>query len=76
MTYYSHHFTPFNKQIARIGAGSFFEMLMVNNFIHADMHAGNILVTIEDFSLTPWEQVIDRVNVIKRWFEAKYVHFF
>jgi predicted unusual protein kinase regulating ubiquinone biosynthesis (AarF/ABC1/UbiB family) len=27
-----------------LGASAFFEMLMKNNFIHADCHGGNILV--------------------------------
>lgn len=40
--------TPFNKEMARNGASVFFEMLMVHNFIHADLHAGNIYVKIID----------------------------
>jgi predicted unusual protein kinase regulating ubiquinone biosynthesis (AarF/ABC1/UbiB family) len=33
-----------------IGATTFFEMLMKNNFIHADCHGGNIMVTIKEKS--------------------------
>jgi predicted unusual protein kinase regulating ubiquinone biosynthesis (AarF/ABC1/UbiB family) len=39
-----------NKVIARIGATTFFEMLMKNNFIHADCHGGNIMVRIKERS--------------------------
>lgn len=34
--------------IANIGAKAFFSMLMKHNFVHADCHAGNILVRIKD----------------------------
>lgn len=48
MTYYMEHPGPLNKVIARIGATSFFEMLMKHNFIHADCHGGNIFVSLKD----------------------------
>lgn len=35
-----------NRVIANIGARAFFSMLMKYNFIHADCHAGNIMVNI------------------------------
>ena len=35
-----------NKVIASIGAKAFFSMLMKYNLVHADCHAGNILVRI------------------------------
>jgi len=37
-----------NEVIARIGAKTFFEMLMKNNFIHADCHGGNILIELTE----------------------------
>lgn len=37
-----------NKAIANLGAKAFFSMLMKYNFIHADCHAGNIIVQIQD----------------------------
>lgn len=44
ITYFEKHQHPLNSVIARIGAKTFFEMLMKNNFIHADCHGGNIIV--------------------------------
>ena len=32
------------KRIADIGSRAFFEMVLVHNFVHADLHPGNILV--------------------------------
>ena len=37
-----------NKFIARVGANAFFEMLIQHNFVHADCHGGNIMVSITD----------------------------
>jgi predicted unusual protein kinase regulating ubiquinone biosynthesis (AarF/ABC1/UbiB family) len=37
-----------NRLIANIGAKAFFSMLMKHNFVHADCHAGNILVRIKE----------------------------
>jgi aarF domain-containing kinase len=42
--FYEAHDHNLNKVIANIGAKAFFSMLMKYNFIHADCHAGNILV--------------------------------
>ena len=44
ITYYERHPHRLNAVIARLGATTFFEMLMKNNFIHADCHGGNIMV--------------------------------
>ena len=44
VTYYEKQKHPLNKVIARLGSTTFFEMLMKNNFIHADCHGGNILI--------------------------------
>lgn len=44
VTYYERNKHPLNKVIARLGSTTFFEMLMKNNFIHADCHGGNIIV--------------------------------
>ena len=32
------------KHIADVGSRAFFEMVLVHNFVHADLHPGNILV--------------------------------
>ena len=37
-----------NKVIANLGARAFFSMLMKYNLVHADCHAGNILVKIKE----------------------------
>lgn len=47
ITYFERHPHPLNAVIARLGATTFFEMLMKNNFIHADCHGGNIIVEIQ-----------------------------
>ena len=51
-------------------------MLMVHNFIHADLHGGNIIVKFKDYELTTWEWVKDRMYIIRRWFETKYLENF
>jgi aarF domain-containing kinase len=50
VTYYEKVKHPLNKVIARLGSTTFFEMLMKNNFIHADCHGGNILIEIREKS--------------------------
>ncbi|KAL4070590.1 hypothetical protein J3A83DRAFT_4244344 [Scleroderma citrinum] len=35
---------PFDKQIATIGLDAFLNMLLLDNFVHADLHPGNIMV--------------------------------
>ena len=35
---------PHNAKLAAIGLGSYLKMLLKDNFIHADLHPGNILV--------------------------------
>eukprot|EP00250_Pteridium_aquilinum_P013306 c21262_g1_i1 orf=258-2669(+) len=36
-----------NRKLAHIGTHTFLKMLLVDNFIHADMHPGNILVRVD-----------------------------
>lgn len=48
ITYFENNPHPLNEVIARIGAKTFFEMLMKNNFIHADCHGGNILIELSE----------------------------
>ena len=52
ISYYESNRHPLNAVIARIGATTFFEMLMKNNFIHADCHAGNIFVSVKEKSIS------------------------
>ncbi|KAI6041741.1 ABC1-domain-containing protein [Pisolithus marmoratus] len=35
---------PFDKQMATIGLDAFLNMLLLDNFVHADLHPGNIMV--------------------------------
>ncbi|WBW71236.1 mitochondrial membrane ABC1 kinase family protein [Schizosaccharomyces osmophilus] len=39
-----HRDGPFNKVLANVGNSSLFQMLILNNFTHADLHSGNIIV--------------------------------
>lgn len=38
---------PFNKRLADLGMNCYFKMLLRDNFIHADLHPGNILVQLD-----------------------------
>jgi aarF domain-containing kinase len=42
---WSHTSTPYDIELARIGIQAFLKMLIVDNFVHTDLHPGNILVT-------------------------------
>ncbi|KAI5474732.1 hypothetical protein MNV49_002533 [Pseudohyphozyma bogoriensis] len=35
---------PFNKRIANLGLDAFLNMLLVDNYCHADLHPGNIMI--------------------------------
>lgn len=35
---------PYNKELADMGLNAFLHMLLIDNFVHADLHPGNILV--------------------------------
>jgi predicted unusual protein kinase regulating ubiquinone biosynthesis (AarF/ABC1/UbiB family) len=52
-----------NKVIANIGAKAFFSMLMKHNFVHADCHAGNIMVRIKE---APFELSTKTVDLFER----------
>ena len=36
------------KEIARRGMKAFLKMMLVDNFVHADMHSGNILIQVNE----------------------------
>ncbi|GAM28996.1 hypothetical protein SAMD00019534_121720 [Acytostelium subglobosum LB1] len=36
--------SPYNPTLARIGLDAYMQMMLVDNFIHADLHPGNVLV--------------------------------
>lgn len=48
---------PFNSELAIIGARTMLRMMLVDSFIHADLHPGNILVRLE----TPGGRTAGRV---------------
>jgi len=35
---------PYNKELADMGLDAFLHMLLIDNFVHADLHPGNIIV--------------------------------
>ncbi|ODV90077.1 hypothetical protein CANCADRAFT_36563 [Tortispora caseinolytica NRRL Y-17796] len=37
---------PIEKKIAELGLNSFFRMLLLDNFVHADLHPGNMIIQI------------------------------
>ena len=41
---YLTHPTPLNPTLAHLGTLGFLQMLLIDNFLHADLHPGNILV--------------------------------
>ncbi|KAH7416274.1 hypothetical protein KP509_14G083600 [Ceratopteris richardii] len=45
--------TKINSTLAHIGTHTLLKMLLVDNFIHADMHPGNILVRVKKKRLHP-----------------------
>ena len=46
----AHGKSPFHEKIAAIGFDSFLRMAMVDNFLHADMHPGNILLQFRKYT--------------------------
>ena len=59
VTYFELNKHPLNKVIARLGSEAFFEMLMKNNFIHADCHGGNILIEMREKSYSWFAEIKD-----------------
>ena len=57
ITYFEENSHILNTVIARLGADTFFEMLLKHNFIHADGHGGNIIVEITDKSRTFFSEI-------------------
>lgn len=41
-----------HKIAANLGLKSFYKMLIYDNFIHADLHSGNILVRIRENNIS------------------------
>ena len=43
--------SPFNTQIVSLGVDTYLKMLLADNFVHTDLHPGNIMVRIRGVSL-------------------------
>eukprot|EP01052_Picozoa_sp_SAG31_P052036 SAG31_NODE_12646_length_927_cov_1.336957_2_plen_240_part_01 len=48
----------YRRQLADIGVKAFFQMVLVDNFVHADLHPGNILVHSMDASVQSSTDVV------------------
>jgi predicted unusual protein kinase regulating ubiquinone biosynthesis (AarF/ABC1/UbiB family) len=64
-----------NKVIANIGAKAFFSMLMKHNFVHADCHAGNILVKIREDPNSIKTQLLDFFNKSKNYLISQVIKY-
>ncbi|KAJ3024287.1 hypothetical protein HKX48_003112 [Thoreauomyces humboldtii] len=49
-----HGHTPYDHDLAQIGLDSFLRMLVIHNFVHADLHPGNIFVTFRRPKASRW----------------------
>ena len=47
------HTMQIKRQVARIGLGAFLQMLLWDNFVHADLHPGNIFIDLPPTSNQP-----------------------
>ncbi|CAL0333791.1 unnamed protein product [Lupinus luteus] len=54
----------FKSSLAHIGTHALLKMLLVDNFIHADMHPGNILVRVAKSKSSPLQLFKSRPHVI------------
>jgi len=43
--------SPFNTQIVSLGVDTYLKMLLADNFVHTDLHPGNIMVRIRGVRL-------------------------
>ncbi|CAG9467420.1 unnamed protein product [Pedinophyceae sp. YPF-701] len=43
---------PFNKELAQVGLNSYLQMLLRDNWVHADLHPGNLLVTVPEIKVS------------------------
>ena len=44
--------SPFNTQIVSLGVDTYLKMLLADNFVHTDLHPGNIMVRIRGVRVT------------------------
>jgi aarF domain-containing kinase len=62
-----------NKSIAKIGCRTYLKMLLVDNYLHSDLHPGNILVRMgcptESRPLVmagQWMKTVASVSIVRR----------
>ncbi|KAI8922331.1 ABC1 family-domain-containing protein [Powellomyces hirtus] len=54
-----HGDTPFDRELGKIGLDSFLRMLVMDNFVHADLHPGNIFVSFRrSTAQRPWSKLV------------------
>ncbi|KAF8913103.1 hypothetical protein CPB84DRAFT_1760349 [Gymnopilus junonius] len=56
---------PFDDQIATVGLDAFLNMLLLDNFVHSDLHPGNIMIK---FSKPPTTRIL-LANLYNRFFQ-------
>ncbi|KAH9441853.1 hypothetical protein Pst134EA_032188 [Puccinia striiformis f. sp. tritici] len=59
---------PFDHRISNIGLDAFLQMLLIDNFVHADLHPGNIMVkfykpTTKSILRTIWRRITNQADV-------------
>jgi aarF domain-containing kinase len=43
---------PYDEQVATVGLNAFLNMLLLDNFVHSDLHPGNIMIKFSKFPTT------------------------
>ena len=64
-----------NKAIASMGAKAFFSMLMKYNLVHADCHAGNILVRINESPQDFTDKAFEMFHSLKNYVISKIIKY-
>ncbi|TFK30885.1 putative kinase protein [Coprinopsis marcescibilis] len=58
---------PYDYQVATVGLNAFLNMLLLDNFVHSDLHPGNIMIK---FSKPPTTRILLR-NLYNHFFPAR-----
>ena len=57
--------SPFNTQIVSLGVDTYLKMLLADNFVHTDLHPGNIMVRIRGVCCLPTTSLLSASCCIK-----------